>query len=105
MSGYQIYILCLTICSIGVPNTISKMVAERIGRKDEYNAKVILKVSFYIFGIIGFIGSLGMYFGAEYISNNILKIKEAEYTLIALAPSIFFVSINSVFRGYFNGKK
>ena len=105
MSGFQIYILILTICSVGVPNTISKLVAERIGNNDEYNAKRILNISFYIFGIIGFLGSFIMYFSASYISNNILRIPEAEYTLIALAPSIFFVSINSVFRGYFNGKK
>lgn len=105
MSGYQIYILILTICSIGVPNTVSKLVAERIGKNDYYNSKRILKVSFYIFGIIGFIGSSFMYFSSSYIANRLLGIPEAEYTLIALAPSIFFVSINSVFKGYFNGIK
>lgn len=105
MSGYQIYILVLTICSVGVPNTISKLIAERIGKGDYYNSKRILKVSFYIFGIIGFLGSSFMYFSSSYIANKVLRIPEAEYTLIALAPSIFFVSLNSVFKGYFNGIK
>lgn len=105
MSGYQIYILVLTICSIGVPNTISKLVAEKIGEGDFYNSKRILKISFYIFGIIGFVGSCFMYYSSSFIANKFLNIPEAEYTLIALAPSIFFVTINSVFKGFFNGIK
>ena len=32
-----------------------------------------------------------------------LAIPECEYTLVALSPAIFFVSISSVIRGYFNG--
>ena len=33
----------------------------------------------------------------------LLQIPEAELTLVALSPSVFFVSIASVIRGYFNG--
>jgi len=39
-----------------------------------------------------------------YIAKVILQIPEAELTLVALAPAIFFVTIASVLRGYFNGK-
>ena len=44
-----------------------------------------------------------LFFYAKYIANNLILIPEAEYSLICLAPSIFFVSISSVLRGYFNG--
>ena len=37
------------------------------------------------------------------ISNIWLQIPEAEYTLKSLSPSIFFVTLISVIRGYFNG--
>ena len=33
----------------------------------------------------------------------LLQIPEAELTLVALSPSVFFVAIASVIRGYFNG--
>lgn len=56
------------------------------------------------FGIIGLIGTLILYFGAGYISNVILQIPESELTLVALSPAIFFVTIASVLRGYFNGR-
>ena len=46
-----------------------------------------------------------LFFGARYISNVLLQIPEAELTLVALSPSIFFVAIASVIRGYFNGKQ
>lgn len=39
-----------------------------------------------------------------YIANIILQIPETELTLVALSPAIFFVTIASVMRGYFNGK-
>lgn len=45
-----------------------------------------------------------LFFGAGYISNVILEIPESELTLVALSPAIFFVTIASVLRGYFNGR-
>lgn len=39
-----------------------------------------------------------------YIANVILQIPESELTLVALSPAIFFVTIASVMRGYFNGR-
>lgn len=39
------------------------------------------------------------------IANQWLQIPEAEMTLVALSPAIFFVAISSVMRGYFNGRQ
>jgi stage V sporulation protein B len=104
-SGYQIYALLLTISSIGVPNAISKLVSERVVIGDHKGAHKIFKVSLFVFGIIGFIGTLILFLGAGYISSVILQIPEAEMTLIALSPSVFFVTVASVMRGYFNGRE
>lgn len=102
-SGFYIYSLLLTLSSVGVPNAISKLVSERIAIGDNKGANRIFKVAFCIFGFLGFIGTAILFFGAGYISNVILKIPEAEMTLVALSPSIFFVSLICVIRGYFNG--
>lgn len=102
-SGFYIYSLLLTLSSVGVPNAISKLVSERIALGDNKGANRIFKVAFCIFGFLGFIGTAILFFGAGYISNVILKIPEAEMTLVALSPSIFFVSLICVIRGYFNG--
>ena len=102
-AGFQIYALLLTLSSIGVPTAISKMVSEKTALGDYRGAHRIFKIAFATFAFIGFIGTLILFLGAGYISTNVLQIPEAEYTLIALSPSIFFVAIASVIRGYFNG--
>ncbi len=102
-AGFYIYSLLLTLSSVGVPNAISKLVSERIALGDNKGANRIFKVAFVTFGLLGFIGTCILFFGANYISNVILQIPEAELTLVALAPSIFFVALICVIRGYFNG--
>ena len=104
-SGYQIYAMLLTISSIGVPNAISKLVSERTAIGDHKGAYRIFKIAFATFAVIGLIGSLLLFFGAGIISKQWLQIPEAEMTLVALAPAIFFVAISSVMRGYFNGRQ
>ena len=81
------------------------MVAERLAVGDSKGAHRIFKVAFATFSIIGGIGTLILFYGAKYIAYNMLQIPEAEYTLVALSPSIFFVAISSVVRGYFNGRQ
>lgn len=102
--GYLIYAVLLTISSIGVPNAISKLVSEKVAVGNTKGAQRILKIGLMTFGAIGLFGTLLLFFGAGYIANVILQIPETELTLVALSPAIFFVSIASVMRGYFNGK-
>lgn len=102
-AGYYIYALLLTISSVGVPNAISKLISERIALEDYRGANRIFKVAFCTFSVIGLIASFILILGAKYIANVMIQIPEAEMTLVALAPSIFFVSVLSVIRGYFNG--
>lgn len=104
-SGFQIYALLLTLSSIGVPNAISKLVSERVAVGDHKGAHRVFKIAFLTFGILGLLGTLALFFGANYIANVALQIPEAELTLVALSPSIFFVAIASVVRGYFNGRQ
>lgn len=104
-SGYQIYAMLLTLSSIGVPGAIAKMVSEKVAIGDNRGAHRIFKISLVTFGLIGLMGTCIMFFGARYISNVLIQIPEAELTMVALAPAIFFVAIASVIRGYFNGIK
>ena len=46
-----------------------------------------------------------LFLGAHIIAVNWLQIPDAEMTLVALSPAIFFVAIASVMRGYFNGRQ
>lgn len=104
-SAYQIYIIFLTISSIGIPNSISKIIAEELAVGNIKGAKRILKVAIVIFGSVGFLCSVVLYSFSGFIAHHFLQIKEAEFILKLLAPSIFWITISSVIRGYFNAKR
>lgn len=104
-AGFSIYALLLTLSSTGVPNAVAKLVSSRTAKGDYRGAHRIFKIALGTFAIIGLIGTLILFCGAKYISNNMLQIPEAELSLVALSPAIFFVTIISVFRGFFNGRE
>ena len=104
-AGFQIYALLLTFSSTGVPNAIAKLVAERLAVGDNKGAHQIFKIAFFTFAFFGLIGTVLLFLCARPIAVKFLEIPEAEYSLITLSPSIFFVAITSVIRGYFNGRQ
>ena len=103
--SFQIYAIILSITSIGIPNAISNLVAKKTSIGDHKNANKIFKVALVMFSLIGLIGSIILDKFAVKISNDYLHINEAAISIIALSPSIFIVSIISVFKGYFIGRE
>ena len=103
--SFQIYAIVLSITSIGIPSAISNLIAKKVAIGDHKNANKIFKVALVIFSIIGFIGSFILYKFSNEIAENYLHVKEASLSIIALSPSIFIVSIISVFKGYFTGRE
>ena len=103
MSGYQIYALLLTMSSIGVPNAIAKLISEKKSQKDYINRERIFKIALLIFSIVGVLGTIILFSLSGVIAQKIIGIPESQLSLMVLAPAIFFVSVNSVIRGYFNG--
>lgn len=102
-AGFQIYTLLLAVSSVGIPSAVSKLISERLAVSDRIGAERIFKTALIIFAVIGAILSASLYMLAAPISSLILKMPGAQYTIAALSPSIFFVCVSSVFRGYFSG--
>ena len=102
-SGFQVYTLLLAIATTGIPNTISKLVSEKMAIGDKKGAHKIFRTAMCVFSLIAIIFALGLFFGASFISTNILKNPGVKYTLMALSPAIIFVAMSAVLRGYFVG--
>lgn len=102
--GFQIYTLLLALSSVGIPNAISKLVSEKCALNNFRGAIRIFKISLILFSIIGGFFSCLLFFGADYFSARILSAPGAAYTMRVLAPSILFVSVSSVIRGFFMGQ-
>lgn len=103
-AGYQIYSLLLLLSSIGIPSAVAKLVAEKVTLGDYKGAHRTFKISLFAVSFAGLIGSLILFLGAGFISNSVLGMPDTKFTLMAIAPSVFFVAMSSVIRGYFNGR-
>ena len=104
-SAFQVYALFLTISSIGIPNAVSKLISERLAIGDTKGAQKVFKIAILFFGMIGFLLSFLLFTFAHKIAYEWIQIPEAELSLLALAPAIFFTSISAIIKGYFNGRE
>lgn len=93
---FPFYLILLTISSTGIPNALSKLIAE--GKNPQ---KLVYK-SIIAFGGLGFLGSISMLLFAKPLSK-LQGAENAWLSYAALSPSVFIVSVMSVTRGYHQG--
>ncbi|MDR3559971.1 MAG: polysaccharide biosynthesis protein [Negativicutes bacterium] len=102
--AYPIYLLALSISSAGIPVAISIIVAEKIALGDYRGANRVFRTSLYVLAATGVIFTFMLYFGAGWlIESHFVRDPRAYYAIAALAPAIFFVTVLSSYRGYFQG--
>lgn len=101
-AGFQVYLVLYALSTTGFPAAISKLVAEKTAVGDMRGAHRIFRISFWLLFTIGLVFSLLFFSGSGYIARMISN-ERTVYTMIAVSPTIFFVAIMAVFRGYFQG--
>lgn len=100
--AYRLYSAMLIIATVGLPVALSKMVAEAstLGRVRE--TRKITRIAAAIFLPVGTAATLILILGAKPLAT-VIGDARAYLAVAAIAPSVFFVTIISVFRGYFQG--
>ncbi|MCM0758760.1 MULTISPECIES: polysaccharide biosynthesis protein [Sporomusa] len=102
--AYPIYLLALSVSSAGIPVAISIIVAEKIALSDYRGANRVFRISLGVLAATGLIFTFLLYFGAGWlIEHHFVRDPRAYYAIAALAPAIFFVTVLSSYRGYFQG--
>ena len=102
--GFPIYLMAITVSSAGVPVAISIITSEKLANKDYRGAKRVFNVSLRVLLLTGLLFSSSLFFGADWLVNNhIIRDSRAYYSIIALAPAVFFVTFLASFRGYLQG--
>lgn len=92
---YPLYCILLTVSASGIPTGIARLISSGRGDGAEISA-------FRLYGAVGFIGTLIMYALSVPLAN--LQGEPAiALCCKLLCPSVFFVSVLSVVRGYFQG--
>lgn len=102
-SAYNVYNIILLLSSYSLPLAVSKLVSVRMGKKEHKNAQRIYKGALMFAITVGLLASLITFFGAKYLTDNLLKSPMSMLSLQILAPAVFLVAVMGVMRGYFQG--
>ena len=94
------YSLLLTIATLAIPISISKLVSENKGR----SIRILTSAAFLILSI-NFLLILIILLTRNFLATTLLKEPLASPILLAFALTLPFVSISSVLKGYFAGKQ
>ena len=96
--AYPIYLILLSISTAGLPTAISKMVSEDAALGKYKNAYRIFVVSLVVLALVGLVLTVVLIAGAELLSIRVYQNPKAYYSIVSIAPAIFFVSVMSCFR-------
>lgn len=93
---YPLYLILLTVSASGIPTGLARLISSGTGTGAE-------KQAFKLYGTIGIIGTILMFM----LSSPLAAIQgepAIRLSCIMLCPSVFFVSVLSIVRGYFQGR-
>ena len=101
-TAYNIYSLLIIISTGGLPVALSKMVSEAnaVGRGNQ--VKKVFSLALAAFCVLGTISFCIMAFLPQQLADA-MNDSKAAYSILALAPAVFFICPMSAMRGYFQG--
>ena len=94
------YSLLITIATLALPLSISKLVAE----EKQKSVKIIWASCLIMLIVNGLLLGI-MVSSSKFIAYNLLQNKEAYWLLLACSLTLPFISISSIIKGYFFGKQ
>ena len=94
------YSLLITIATLALPTTISKLIAE-----NKHNNLKIISTSTILIMAINFVVVLFMLFSAKFIAINLLHEERCYLLIIAMSLTFPIISISCIIKGYFYGKQ
>ncbi|MCI8592212.1 MAG: polysaccharide biosynthesis protein [Lachnospiraceae bacterium] len=97
--AYTVYSILLLVSSYSIPMAVSKLMSERIAKRQYRNANKLFRGALLYACIVGGLAALAAGFGGSFLlpaggDNAVLALQ-------MLAPTIFFSAILGVLRGYF----
>lgn len=102
-ASYKVYVWIYVIANAGIPVAISKVVSEYMALGHYKDAVKSFKIARFMMLIIGTVMSVLMFLLAGPLAS-LVKYENSKLAIMALAPTVFFTSIVSSYRGYFQGR-
>ena len=92
--------LFITLCNLGMPTAITKLVSEHKRKSKKIVLSIIPIIIIYNILLIVLIFII-----SPFLSNNLLHNSNTYYPLIATSITLPFITISSIIKGYFFGKE
>ena len=101
-SAYTIYAWLYMISTAGLPIGVSILISEADAAGDHRRASRVTRVASVLLLTLGTVTTAFMLVCSRMIAT-LLGSPDAAYCMIAIAPTLFFICVSSLFRGYFQG--
>lgn len=104
-NAYEVFVLIFTVATGGLPIVISRLISQNMAEKRYKDVKLIHRISVPMFLIVGLVCMLGMLLVSFPYAFHFIKSPYSVYAMMALAPTILFGCLTSIYRGYFEGQR
>lgn len=101
-SAYTVFTFFYMLCSGGIPRAVSIVIAEMNATSMPSERKRALGYIMSFFAVVGLCAALVLLFSAGLISKAIGN-SGATLSMLCIAPSLLFVALSGVARGYLTG--
>lgn len=100
----QVFAFVYVITNSGTLNAITKMISEYAAKNTMEDAEKAFRISRIALGVTGAFFTVILLMIAKPLASW-MQYEQASLSIMALAPSVFFTSIISGYRGYFQGMR
>ncbi|MFW5996290.1 MAG: putative polysaccharide biosynthesis protein [Halanaerobiaceae bacterium] len=101
--AYPFYSILLVFSTAGLPIALAKLISERTAKGQYRYAYRIFRVCLWLSIITGLLLSVAMMGLAKPLIRLFGWKMETLYSILAITPAVFFVSIMATYRGFFQG--
>ena len=92
--------LFISLCNLGVPTAITKLISER----KKSSKKIIIPTTFFVL-LYNIFLIIILIIISPFLANNLLHNNNTLYPLLAIGTTLPFIAISSIVKGYFFGKE
>lgn len=102
-AAYTVFVFIYIVTTTGIPTAISKQVSELISVNNYKDAVKSFKIARIIMIIVGSVMTILMFIFSKNLASYV-EYKEANFAIMALAPTVLFSAVRSAYMGYFQGQ-
>ncbi|HHX74532.1 MAG TPA: polysaccharide biosynthesis protein [Firmicutes bacterium] len=103
--AYPVYSTLLAISTAGIPTAISKLVSENLAHGNYRGAYRAFRIAQTMLAVSGLVIFAFMFFGANIFISVFRLDPRAYLPVVAMSPAVFFVTLMSAYRGFFQGQQ